>query len=504
MGTQSRMRQPRKTLLHLESFERRDLPAAIHHLLNPLLSAPVAVVVDSHVSVTHTDHLKISKSHDESVADTAQAKGKGDASADETNTASVDVAVTVNSSAGVDSAASADATLDASATVSPQTSVASVDLQTTEAVRATPSNPTDGSDQGTGGQSQSATSGADQGTTGSANNGSTVGGTSSTAAGAQGSSSGTSIPTPDNGSTDGVQAKVSAGQTSSDKQAETRSGNSGGATQATQVAPQTGDHAGLASGGQVGSPAGSTYSSSDTSSRVGAVDTAIRASTAVRSTASDGRHLAVGDSNLLSSQDTTRGRADDGSNTNHAPAGITALIGKGQAAENTANSDQVGAGASSHVRLDEGSLAFDARSILAANARRASSAETLLTDVIIGARIALPAENSQAANQDGTAEVDGSTLSADPLANLDPVSSSFLLDLESLTQEAERLVAGVEQAGQDLAGLLGRMHPLQSAIAVGVAATAISAAHRRLKQNPRGVAFACQPSLGGPLIWPES
>src|SRR5438105_2289840 len=44
MGTQSRRHQPRKRLLHLESFERRDVPAVTHPLLSPLLSAPLSFV----------------------------------------------------------------------------------------------------------------------------------------------------------------------------------------------------------------------------------------------------------------------------------------------------------------------------------------------------------------------------------------------------------------------------------------------------------------------------
>jgi hypothetical protein len=86
--------------------------------------------------------------------------------------------------------------------------------------------------------------------------------------------------------------------------------------------------------------------------------------------------------------------------------------------------------------------------------------------------------------------------------------SGPLFDLDTLAQEAEQFLAGAGELSQNLATWLGQFHPLSVAIASGVAAAAITAVHRRTKQNSRGPAlkswtesaFGYQPELGGPWL----
>jgi hypothetical protein len=138
-----------------------------------------------------------------------------------------------------------------------------------------------------------------------------------------------------------------------------------------------------------------------------------------------------------------------------------------------------------------------------------SSVELSPTNLLIEAQAPVVAKIPQVRNQDDVGE--GEDRPLNPFQS-DLVSATVPLDLDKLAQEADRLFAGVDQFGRDLATLLDGVHPLSRAIAVGVAATAITAAHRRLKQKSRGLArerwadgaFACYPGLGGPWLGLES
>jgi hypothetical protein len=575
MGTQSRRHPPWKRLLHLEPFERRDVPAVINPLLSLLHSAPLSFVAvaihtnheahfafpevgqtDAHVSsatkadldsppnVAVTSNVDTSSSPVDAATTTdvsagdpnggTGVSGSADSNtsssdnvsigADVSSSSQQDASSTSNPSADLSGADSGNAAVDTSTTVS-QTAV-SVDATETAQLHSS-TNSTNDPNQGSGGQTtgsdqgNTGATGTDQGSTGSTgtDQGSTgsVDGSVDNASSASSSNTTTNVTTSENAT---AQAAVGADQASNDKQAVTGStdglyvdGVDTGGQKTHEAARDTSlpaDHGSLARSEQASGLVSSTaYSSADMSARAGVGDPANRVSTVNRNTAGD-RSNAVRELNFTN-QDASRGRADDGLNTSAPSAGVATLVGKVQAPESSTGSDHVGSASSRLISPDGASPAPDSRFTLTPFARRASSGESSPTDLLIDAQAPVVAKNLQARVQDGPDEtVDHSVSGLERSAG--QVNPSLLFDLEKLAQEADRLFAGVEQMGQDLATILDGVHPLSRAIAVGVAATAITAAHRRFKQKSRGVArerwadgaFACYPGLGGPWLGLES
>lgn len=235
-----------------------------------------------------------------------------------------------------------------------------------------------------------------------------------------------------------------------------------------------------------------------------------RPSTAVHSTMGDVPHTAAQDLVVPSGQDSSRNRADTGLDPGRATLVAPSVVSSVPAAENVPGSVGYPGGVSGpQNRLDEAFAAWDLRSSLAMAARLTS--ESSATNAF-GEAQQLGGEKPLAQDPES---VDGAE---DGLVGVSTrgeglIGGSLPIDLAALAQEAENFLARAgQQVSQDLAGLLARIDPLSTAIAIGVAAMAIAMAHRRLQQGQRGLAlegwagrtFGCYPGLGGTWGWAES
>src|SRR5579871_168251 len=456
--------------------------------------------------------------------------------------------LTTNSSTTVSTVATGATPTDGSTTAA---LTVSVDSQTTQSVQidGTTSVTVD-QDQGSYGQSQTGDSGGtDQGNTDSNGNHNSTGGssdqgntdsnsgtsdqgnTSTTADGgdqgntisAAGNSDHTSsTSTSDNSSAVAGNQSTSTEGTAQQTEAQSTDGSSTGSQSpessteylpiGTTSAATSGGHLASARSEQPSALISSTYNSADLSSRIGAADTVNRANSVAHNLTVTSPHAPAGDAAMATSQDASHSRMDDMSNAGHQPLAAAALVGRSQVSENVTSLDHTDHGITQQVGLVEAAPAVDGRSALMAVGHQASSMEVSPIDLLMAAAARTSAVNPEAEEFSISVPDQENTVNhpAHSLSHLLNIALSG--DVASLTDDFNQFFDKLEQVLNDPESLLSRFHPLSEAIAVGVAATAITAVHRRLKQNSRGralqgwagKAFDGYPGLGGPWVMAES
>jgi hypothetical protein len=245
--------------------------------------------------------------------------------------------------------------------------------------------------------------------------------------------------------------------------------------------------------------------------RASAGDSAGRDHSNIHSAAVDARATIVHEAYFSNAQDLAHGRADSYTALNRIVTdGATMILSKSRSAENLTDLDHLSLLSDRVGGLDAAFSLSDQDSGATADSRRDSPLEVTATDLLFGRATRLTGEQAGADGQ-GDEEVAASPVNASAHgAGL--LGSPLLFDLDSLAQEAQEFFTQIEQMGQDLAGLLGRSKLIAGLVAISLAASAIEVARRRNKRAAHGIVlqgctgttFTCYPNLGGTWTWEES
>jgi hypothetical protein len=238
------------------------------------------------------------------------------------------------------------------------------------------------------------------------------------------------------------------------------------------------------------------------------------------SAGSSSQQNAMGTSGANSTSTASRGQAivsspaSPASNNIHASFNLpTAGVGETRTTESPASLDHANALNNRPDYAATASVGFDSKTAAMLFSRQAAPAEFQNDPIAQGReQIGLQMVRSNGAGKtpaqgadlflqtdDGDeSSVSGSARGAGLLGSPVP------FDLDSLTREAQQFLEQVDQLGQDLASLLTQMNVSPWAVAAAVAATAIAVSRRRSRRTQRalsldGAAFGCSAGLGAAL-----